>query len=145
MKLTLVRAVENNNSTAGVLYLDGEFICHTLEDGYREKKEYGKTRIPEGTYNITFRKEGAMHKRYNERFNFHKGMLHLQHVHNFRYIYIHIGNTITDTLGCILVGNKLKKQNGNFRVNHSTIAYKKLYQRITKKLKYNEELIIEIK
>ena len=38
------------------------------------------------------------------RFEFHKGMLWLQDVEDFKWIYIHTGNNEDHTDGCILVG-----------------------------------------
>ena len=65
-----------------------------LEDQYQAVKVMHETCIPEGTYDIKFRKTGGFHAKYSERYkNAHYGMLHLQDVPNFTYILIHAGNT----------------------------------------------------
>ena len=64
-----------------------------------------ETCIPEGTYDIKFRKTGGFHAKYSERYkNAHYGMLHIQDVPNFTYILIHTGNTDEHTSGCLIVG-----------------------------------------
>lgn len=106
-----------------------EFKAFTLEDERRDVKVPGETRIPAGEYEIKLRTEGGMHNRYTEKFNWHQGMLWLQDVQDFEYIYIHIGNTEDHSAGCILVGSGCK---GNLRgkgaVTNSTEAYKLIYQ-----------------
>ena len=45
-----------------------EFECYTLEDEYRDVKVMGETCIPEGTYDVKFRKEGGFHSRYSAKY-----------------------------------------------------------------------------
>lgn len=72
-----------------------------------------------------------MHSRYKQRFPFHVGMLWLQAVPDFEWIYIHIGNDHEDTDGCILVGwNANAFENGGGTVQRSTDCYEKLYKRL---------------
>lgn len=143
MEIEIIRYRHGKDFTSGLLLIDCTFECHTLEDEYRNKKVYGETRIPEGTYEIKFRKEGGFHNRYKNKFGrFHKGMLELQDVPNFQYILIHIGNTDEDTAGCILVG---ETSDTNGFIGRSTEAYKKLYPKIAAKLEGGEKVFITIK
>lgn len=142
MKLLLDRFKSNSDTTLGKLYIDDNFECYILEDEFRTKKVWGETRIPAGTYEIKFRKEGKFHKRYSERFReFHIGMLHLQDVPNFKYVYIHIGNDDDDTAGCLLTGKYIV----NWTLQGSTIAYEHLYKQVAAALLQHEEVTIEIK
>lgn len=132
MRLELKRVSKSTESTIGVLFLDGEFQCYTLEDEERTEKVYGETRIPEGHYKIGIRDVGGFHSRYFQKFpQSHKGMLEIEDVPNFKYILIHIGNDDDDTAGCILVGNK---PNNNKRdkgfLGDSTSAYLDLYKKV---------------
>jgi hypothetical protein len=112
-----------------------------IEDDYDKTKTPGETRIPAGRYEIKLRTEGRIHEAYKKRFpDIHEGMLHLQDVYNYSYIYIHCGNKSEDTEGCICVGSR--KLNDNYIVE-STAAYKKIYPVITKALK-TEEVFITI-
>lgn len=52
MELTLQRKTEINNSVIGQLFINGEFICYTLEDKIREVKIKHETCIPEGDYSV---------------------------------------------------------------------------------------------
>jgi len=92
MKLQVVRTQFGTDATNGLLFVNGLFECYTLEDQYQAVKVMHETCIPEGTYDIKFRKVGGFHTKYSERYgNSHYGMLHLQDVPNFTYILIHAG------------------------------------------------------
>lgn len=147
MKLKLIRTSSQADSTNGVLYIDDEFACFTLEDEQREIKVQGETAIPLGIYQIEFRTVGGFHTKYAKRFSdIHEGMLELQDVPNFQYILIHCGNTDEHTAGCILLGdsqeNNVLLKDGF--IGKSTQAYKRIYPRIAKALKNNEKVEIEI-
>ncbi len=143
MKIKLLRYRTSKECTQGILYVDDEFECFTLEDTHRENKMYGETRIPSGSYGIKLRAEGGYDKKYLKKFpNIHKGMLWLRNVKNFEWIYIHIGNSKRDTKGCILVGNSSDILNES--IGNSTSAYLKLYPKITTAIGNGEGVIIEI-
>lgn len=126
-RLLLQRLYHNYGPTIGAILLDGKFQCWTLEDPPQDQKIPGRTRIPAGQYDILLRQEGGMHQDYSTRFvNEHEGMLELQDVPNFSYIYIHIGNYAKDTEGCILVGKMAYKE----RVTSSTDTYFSLYEKV---------------
>ena len=150
MKLKVLRFSSQEDSSSGILFLDGdlglEFLCYTLEDEDRALKVRGETRVPAGTYEIKLRTEGGFHGRYTKRFaGMHKGMLHVINVPNFKWILIHTGNTDEHTAGCLLVGdsqenNKIIKDGF---VGKSTNAYKRIYPPIAKALEKGEKVTIE--
>ena len=139
MKLQLLRINSGVDATSGVLFQvhpegDKTFLCYTLEDEHRDVKVMGETRIPAGTYEIKFRTVGGYHSRELKRYGagFHKGMLELQDVPNFKYILIHAGNTDEHTSGCLIVGETqqdLDKGKDGF-VGNSGVAYKKMYPKV---------------
>lgn len=145
-QLKLFRYSDNGESSLGIMFLHNKFQCYALEDEYREKKVRGETRIPAGIYEILLRNAGRLNQKYKSRFpGFHKGMLHLQNVPNFKYIYIHIGNQDDDTDGCITVqnnanNNQIKKGFNTDSKNAYILAYKK-----TIKILDKEKLYIDIK
>ena len=130
-KLTLERLSSNKDSTGGVLFFNGSFICFTCEDAHHETKIAGKTRIPAGTYKIDIRNEGGLTKRYASRYpDIHKGMLWLRDVPGFEWIYIHVGNTHRHTGGCILVGDgAICKPDKNI-TQYSANAYRRMYPKL---------------
>lgn len=144
--LTLHRVLSDNSATFGILSLNGRFLCHTIEDRYREgEKVPGETRIPAGEYRITLRTVGGFHQRYTEKFGqMHKGMLWLRDVPGFEYILIHIGNEAKDSAGCILVGEAPPPLLMSHRVNRSTNTYKLIYPELAKHAARND-LTIQIK
>lgn len=144
MKLIVYRAWSNDNETLGVLSIDGVEQCFILEDQYQDKKIAGETRIPSGTYKIGLREEGKLNVKYKKRFpDTHKGMLHIENIPNFKYVYIHIGNTDDDTLGCLLTGRQAEIKKGEVTILNSTAAYKELYEKVIDKALSNE-LFIQI-
>lgn len=108
MELILKRIPSTGNYTEGKLYINGVYFCDTLEDKDRgllqtmtvdtikTMKVYKETCIPYGKYKVVL----SMSKRFG------KVMPELLNVKGFIGIRIHSGNTIYDTEGCILVGNK---------------------------------------
>jgi len=139
--IKLKRTKETANSTLGILTID-DFFCYTLEDGKREKKEFGKTRIPEGIYEIKLRKEGTLYKKYSERFHKPHPMLWLQNVPNFEYVYLHIGNLVSETNGCVLVGDSYVLKE-DYELKDSLKVYIPLHDLIVFLLK-KEKVFIEI-
>lgn len=148
MKLKLIRFSSQADSTSGILMIDDQFACYTLEDEEREIKVMHETCIPKGTYEIKYRKEGGFHSRYSARYGSkHFGMLELQDVPNFQFILIHSGNTDDQTSGCILLGDQ-QKNNKIYKdgfVGESRSAYERVYEQISKALNNNEKVEIEIK
>jgi len=146
VKLTVVRTQFGTDATNGLLFIDGVFECYTLEDQYQAVKVMHETCIPEGTYDIEFRKTGGFHAKYSERYkNAHYGMLHIQDVPNFTYILIHTGNTDEHTSGCLIVGETqqdLEISKDGF-IGSSTVAYKKMYAKVAGQLLQGKKVTIE--
>lgn len=145
MKLLLERIVSDDKSTGGILFVDGNFFCHTCEDAPHEIKIPGETRIPAGNYAIKLRNVGGMTVKYKAHFpELHEGMLWLQDVEGFEWIYIHIGNRAKHSEGCILVGEGASSDpDGEKWVTHSGNAYERLYRDVVAAAR-DSELSIEI-
>jgi len=147
VKLTVVRHQFGTDATNGLLFIDGIFECYTVEDQYQAVKVMHETCIPEGTYDIKFRKVGGFNERYSKRYkNAHYGMLHLQDVPNFTYILLHAGNTSDDSSGCILTTTTqtdLDSAKAGFG-GQSQLAYKRMYDKVAKVLLQGKPVQIEI-
>ena len=147
MDLRLQRLDNGSESSIGCIsIIEGMMAwleCFTCEDEHRIEKILGRTRIPAGKYEIKLRTEGGMNAKYAARFDFHEGMLWLQNVENFEWVYIHVGNNSKNTEGCILVGtdplhNYLA---GGGSVVRSVDAYERIYQKITGALQHEKVFI----
>lgn len=141
MNLTLKRLNLTPNYTEGELYVNGVYFCKTLEDTNRdlnkngqfdnnEKKVYGETCIPYGKYKVILS--------YSPKFK--RELPEILEVPNFQGIRIHRGNKISDTLGCILCGEKIK----NGYLSNSTPYEIKLVELFKQAKLRNEESFIEI-
>lgn len=150
MKLLLDRIYKGQSYTIGKLYVDGEYICDTLEDADRglsdsmsleeinKNKKYGITAIPTGCYKVNMNVVSPKFKSRSWAKPYDGKLPRLQNVKGFDGVLIHVGNTSEDTLGCILVGeNKVKGQ-----VINSTSTFNKLMNIL---LKANDEINLEIK
>ncbi len=147
MELELWRYSGGEKATLGFLMLNRgdtwENLCFTCEDEHRAEKVRGETRIPEGRYEIRLRTEGGFHPRYLTRYpRMHKGMLWLQDVPGFSWIYIHPGNDEDDTNGCILVGwgrNEMART-----LSQSRRAYEYVYPIIANAIETGERVWIRV-
>ncbi len=150
MELLNRRISSGDEATLGTMFNvteDPEFLCYVLEDQFNEPKIPGETRIPPGKYQIMLRTEGGMNERYGKRFpDFHKGMLWLQMVPGFTFIYIHVGNKDDDSEGCLLVGDgQISNVNERGMVTTSVTAYRRLYELIIEALLgFDEEVWITV-
>ena len=113
-------------------------LCYTLEDECREVKVKKETRIPANTYELKLRDEGPLNERYKLRFpDIHEGLIWLQDVPNFKWIYIHCGNTDDHTDGCILVGSYLRLN----RVLNSRSTYRAIYPEMVRNIKAGQTFL----
>lgn len=133
MEITVKRFKLTKRCTIGNMLIDDKFFCHTLEDKVRklpeEVKIWGKTAIPAGTYKVEMYDSPRFKRR----------LPLLKDVPYFTGILIHRGNTVEDTVGCILVG----EANGE-QVWNSTKYEQELCTHIDAALARGEEVTITI-
>lgn len=86
--LTLIRDIRANDAVLGSLYLNGAFVCFTLENAAKA--------IPCGMYTVQNSK--------SPKFKRELPLIHNAPVPASRGIRIHRGNTAKDSQGCVLVG-----------------------------------------
>ncbi len=148
LELLNTRISSGDEATLGTLFdvtEEPKFLCYVLEDQFNEPKIPGETRIPAGRYEIEFRDEGGMVKRYKKRFDWHGGMLWLRDVPDFQFIYIHVGNKDDDTDGCLLVGDgQVSNVIERGTVTTSVAAYRRLYEKIEVELDAAEAVWITL-
>ncbi len=130
MHITVDRNLKDTQATCSVISIDGKAFCFGLENPHHNVKVHGDTRIPNGTYKIGVKDYGGFHNKYTHRFkDMHKGMLHILDVPGFTDILIHIGNSATDTHGCLLVGNGVKSK-PRLTITSSRKGYERLYSAV---------------
>ena len=152
MELLLKRIALRPTYTIGRLYIDGQYCCDTLEDPVRdlnkngeidngEKKIYGETAIPYGTYEITMNVQSPKFSR-KAAYDWCEGYLpRLLNVPNFDGILIHPLNTAKESLGCIGVGQNTQVG----RITNSMWTFRnKVYPLLKEASDRNEKITIEI-
>ena len=145
MNLILEEMCSTKNSTASCLLIDNAPFCFVVEDGARDKKVKHETRIPAGKYQIKPRRAGSFFQRYSKQFA-HKFVPHILDVPGFEWILIHIGNTIKNTSGCLVVNRFIGiGPDGNYMGTDSASVYKLLYSLMDKALEQGEEIWIEVR
>ena len=120
MEMKLKRIARREDYTIGKLYVDGKYVCDTLEDKDRGltssmspaqicgMKVHGKTAIPTGRYLVGMNTVSPRFG-YSKQYKFCGGRLpRLSSVPGYSGVLIHCGNTAKDTEGCILVGENKK-------------------------------------
>jgi hypothetical protein len=135
MELTLNRIFLGSSATIGELLINDKHLCDTLEDRVRPEGEkvYGKTAIPEGTYEVKLT--------HSPRFK--KILPEILNVPNFSGIRIHTGNSSKDTEGCILVGTwDGEKEDW---VGNSRIAFNELMTLLEEATNNKEKVTITVK
>lgn len=156
MQLTLQRYSDNRQSTQGLLFksiMKGSekklhLMCYTLEDEYRDEKVMAETRIPAGLYEVDFNKaDTPLTKKYKARFpGFFTYHLEVKNVKGFTGVYLHLGNSDLDSMGCILTGDAADNNSVSpGTITNSTIAFTRVYKEIAGVLEAGEKVFIEIR
>lgn len=140
MEILVKRIAKKSKYTIGKMYIDGQYICDTLEDADRglnqnmslkeinNKKVYGETAIPTGTYKVDMNTVSPKFKSRIWAKPYGGKLPRLVLVPGYDGVLIHPGNKAKDTLGCILVGeNKAVGQ-----VLNSQVTFKKIMSILTK-------------
>ena len=102
--LTLVRYTRTNEAILGSLYLNGAFICYTLENAAKA--------VPCGLYRVKNSR--------SPKFKRELPLIWNAKVPASRGIRIHVGNTVASSSGCILVG--MGRSTEDFSVTESRLA-----------------------
>jgi hypothetical protein len=153
MILTLKRIYTCKDYTIGHLYVDGSYICDTLEDTDRmldssmsleqiaKIKVKGMTAIPTGRYKVLMNIVSPKYSKSKYYMNICKGRVpRLDNVPGYSGVLIHVGNTAADTEGCLLLGyNKVKGQ-----VINSKVAFEKVYNKLSIAKSIGQSIYIDI-
>lgn len=131
MNTKIIRVAQGKQSTLSHLYIDDVFQCYLLEDKIRDVKILKQTAIPTGNYSLRLNTWGGMNAEYKQKFpKVHKGMIEINGLPNFSFVYIHIGNTFRQTAGCPLCGFGFELVDGDFQIVRSKDAYQMIYPKL---------------
>lgn len=153
MKILIKRTAKKQNYTIGQLFINGNKFCDTLEDPDRgltstmssleisNKKVYGDTAIPTGTYTVDM---NTVSPRFGSQVYYKEvcggKVPRLLNVPGYQGVLIHVGNVPKDTHGCILVGKNTKIG----QVLESKDTFKSLYKELKKAADKKEQITVTI-
>lgn len=163
-KVDVKRVSDDNETSLGVIYLDGLAKCGSIEDQEQKgDKVSGKTRVSNGIYKLSLRNEGGVNEKYKAKYNdkssgsykgdnWHRGMLCVNNAPNwsincpdgkkFQYVLIHTGNTKDHTEACLLPNYVLDFLNDIG--SRSGEAYEYLYPILRDSIEASAEGFIDI-
>ena len=142
LHFTLIRKYRKDAYTIGQLYVNGKFVCNTIEDVDRglnnnmslaavlKVKVPNETAIPTGTYQLIV----SMSPK------FKRELIEVRGVVGFSGIRIHRGNTAADSAGCIIVGINTEKG----KVTNSTMYETMVTKMVSDAIASNEECYLTI-
>lgn len=113
MELELFRDASANGCTLGRLSINGVFSVYTLEPPIADAEVIA---IPQGTYPVTIGWSA----------HFERMVPHVNNVPDRTEIEIHFGNYVTNTKGCILVG----EQKEQTMILNSMAAFNLLFEKL---------------
>lgn len=120
---------ETKDSTLSAMYVDGVFFGFILEDGERETKVYGKTRVDGGgPYRLTPAHSGQFYQKYKAKYS-HQFSILVNGFPRHSGIMYHLLNEVTETNGCFgpaLVGGRYLTKSLHY-VRNSEPVYLRLY------------------
>jgi len=119
MRLDIIRVENSKDGVFGVLLINKKVFCVTLEQ-IDVNNAKNISCIPSGVYFC----ERTISPKFGETFN-------VVDVPNRTQILFHIGNTIKDTKGCILLGERYGTVQGQRGILNSTVAFKKFMECLT--------------
>ena len=138
MKIELKRIYTCQNYTIGHLYVDGEYVCDTIEDtdrGLRQDmslaeirkiKVCRQTAIPTGIYRLTMDIQSPKFSKIQYYKDYCNGFMpRILNVPGYDGILIHRGSSANSSAGCIIVGYNTIKG----RVTGSQKAWEKLMKK----------------
>lgn len=143
MEIKIKRIAKKEGYTIGRLSINGEYVCDTLEDTVRAVKVKNVTAIPVGRYKVamTIKSPKYSQPKYKWAQKYNGYLPRLLDVPGFDGILIHVGNSASDTSGCILVG----KNTVVGRLTESTKMFNRLMDEFLLPAKRKgEEIVITI-
>lgn len=140
MEIKVDRKWKKEKYTIGRLYIDGEFICNTIEDidrgltqdmseeEIKSKKIYGKTAIPTGRYKVLMNVVSPKFSQKEFYMNVCKGKVpRLEGIKGFSGVLIHSAATADNVEGCVGVGFNTEVG----RLTSIKEAFEKVYSKLS--------------
>ena len=129
MKAKIVRVESSKDGTFGALLISGYALCVTLEPTWKDNKVYDSC-IPAGKY--------VCKRRYSERFG---DTFEVAGISGRTDVMFHIGNTVEDTTGCVLLGSCFGKVGRTRGILMSAEAIRKFKNKLANVDEFGLEIV----
>ncbi|WP_372774599.1 DUF5675 family protein [Mangrovibacterium sp.] len=129
--LKMIRISDDGDTTLGLLFINNQFYCYTLEDSGKRVNNPTETRIPAGTYPIRLSSStDEMTQKYKTQYpDWFSTHLQVQQVPGYPSVYIHQGGNHQHTSsGGILVSDSVQGQWKHAELTNSLLTFKRLYK-----------------
>lgn len=139
MIITSKRLNKTDKSDLRAIYIDDELFCVSIEHPMRDAKIEGITGINCGMYEVKQREEMTpLTQKYLNKYGWFEWHLQIMDIDNFTDVYLHVGNSVDDSLACPLIG-QMKFGNNDYILS-STDTFKAFYLRVTSALNAGERV-----
>lgn len=118
LNVELIRLEDKNDCIIGVLCIENEIFCVTLELSYKNNEPFVSS-IPAGKYKCKLRSSSKYERVYE-----------VLDVPGRYDILIHLGNTVSDIAGCILLGERFGYLGGERAVLNSIHTFNKFMDKM---------------
>ncbi len=115
----------DSGGTLGQMYIDHKPFCHTLERPWKNNKPFISC-VPPGRYKL----KSFVSPSKGRCFYLEGDTVSLNGDTRRTHILIHIGNTVDDTMGCILVGECIAPMKDKIAVHQSASAMTDLIEKL---------------
>ncbi len=136
------------DSTLSILQHGGKFLGFIIEDGRRDIKEFGLTRIPGETYELIPVRDAEHVKllQFSKAQWGHEFILLFNKVMNFSAVYYHWGNFVEETKGCPLINATIgfKEDSQVYYGGGSRDQYRKFYNYIAPFVKAGDVIKVRV-
>lgn len=143
--VSLHRFMNDGETTLGMLFVNQQLICYTLEAGKQASNTHLPFRIPAGTYVFGFHKtETPLTTIYRQQYNWFSSHLVIQDVPGFDTVFLYLGEPENRHQGCVQIADSLNNESLSNSLADSIKAYQRLYEKVTEITNKGEQLHISV-
>ena len=143
--VSLHRFMDDGETTLGILFVNQQLICYTLEESMQSSGIKLPYRIPAGTYAFNFdKRETPLTAIYSQQYPWFTYHLEIKEVPRFDTVYLYLGDPDNAHKGCVQIADSLSVASLSNNLADSIKAYQRLYEKLNELMNDGEKLCITI-